>query len=181
MKAKVYGTFSKRENLTEAETELSTSHGVSFICDKQGNDWYDLQKDFKSNTLKVVFELDGIITTASYDVSALWPMSASVAEVDAVPDTFDVSSLAGRWVFENGQITERIYTPAELITQANAILSGLMADAMLKIAPLQDALDIGDATEEELTLLKAWKTYRVLLNRLDLSTAPDIIWPEIPA
>ncbi|EOZ2641109.1 tail fiber assembly protein, partial [Escherichia coli] len=27
----------------------------------------------------------------------------------------------------------------------------------------------------------AWKKYRVLLNRIDTSTAPDIDWPTIPA
>ncbi|EEY8750154.1 tail fiber assembly protein [Escherichia coli] len=36
------------------------------------------------------------------------------------------------------------------------------------------------ATEEEKALLAAWKTYRVLLNRVDTSTAPDIEWPAIP-
>ncbi|KIE64605.1 tail fiber assembly protein [Escherichia coli] len=29
-------------------------------------------------------------------------------------------------------------------------------------------------------MLEAWKKYRVLLNRVDTSTAPDIEWPEIP-
>ncbi|AVE96924.1 TPA: tail fiber assembly protein [Escherichia coli] len=32
------------------------------------------------------------------------------------------------------------------------------------------------ATEEEKALLAAWKTYRVLLNRVDTSVAPDIEW-----
>ncbi|HAJ0382442.1 TPA: hypothetical protein HL416_20690 [Escherichia coli] len=36
------------------------------------------------------------------------------------------------------------------------------------------------ATEEETTLLEAWKKYRVLLNRVDTSTAPDIEWPTVP-
>ncbi|MBC0551259.1 tail fiber assembly protein [Escherichia coli] len=36
------------------------------------------------------------------------------------------------------------------------------------------------ATEEEKAFLAAWKTYRVLLNRVDTSTAPDIEWPEEP-
>ncbi|MDI0552840.1 tail fiber assembly protein, partial [Escherichia coli] len=49
------------------------------------------------------------------------------------------------------------------------------------IAPLQDAVDLEIATEEETSLLEAWKKYRVLLNRIDTSTAPDIEWPEIPS
>ncbi|KLG49264.1 tail fiber assembly protein, partial [Escherichia coli] len=48
-------------------------------------------------------------------------------------------------------------------------------------APLQDAADLEIATEEETSLLEAWKKYRVLLNRIDTSTAPDIVWPEIPS
>ncbi len=48
------------------------------------------------------------------------------------------------------------------------------------IAPLQDAVDLEIATEEENSLLEARKKYRVLLNRVDTSTAPDIEWPEEP-
>ncbi|EJZ1643711.1 tail fiber assembly protein, partial [Escherichia coli] len=48
------------------------------------------------------------------------------------------------------------------------------------IAPLQDAADLKIATEEETSLLEAWKKYRVLLNRVDTSVAPDIEWPAAP-
>ncbi|MEH4949531.1 tail fiber assembly protein, partial [Escherichia coli] len=27
----------------------------------------------------------------------------------------------------------------------------------------------------------AWKKYRVLLNRVDTSVAPDIVWPDEPS
>ncbi|HCP3098873.1 TPA: tail fiber assembly protein, partial [Escherichia coli] len=47
-------------------------------------------------------------------------------------------------------------------------------------APLQDAVDLEIATEEEKSLLAAWKTYRVLLNRVDTSLSPDIEWPSQP-
>ncbi|HEI4983425.1 TPA: tail fiber assembly protein [Escherichia coli] len=36
------------------------------------------------------------------------------------------------------------------------------------------------ATEEEKALLAAWKKYRVLLNRVDTSVAPEIEWPTQP-
>ncbi|MBG6243198.1 MAG: phage tail protein [Candidatus Symbiopectobacterium sp. Dall1.0] len=49
-----------------------------------------------------------------------------------------------------------------------------------KFEPLQDAVDLDMATEAEKTQLVAWKKYRVLLNRVDISTAPDIAWPEAP-
>ena len=57
----------------------------------------------------------------------------------------------------------------------------LLRLAALRIAPLQDAADLDMATGDEKTALTAWKKYRVLLSRVDISTAPDISWPEQPA
>uniref|UniRef100_UPI002253CC71 tail fiber assembly protein n=1 Tax=Escherichia coli TaxID=562 RepID=UPI002253CC71 len=45
---------------------------------------------------------------------------------------------------------------------------------------VQTVVELEIATEEETSLLEAWKKYRVLLNRVDTSTAPDIEWPANP-
>ncbi|EEV7372025.1 tail fiber assembly protein [Escherichia coli] len=66
------------------------------------------------------------------------------------------------------------------IREAEETKNSLMQVASEHIAPLQDAVDLEIATEEENSLLEAWKKYRVLLNRVDTSTAPDIEWPEEP-
>ncbi|EMA7647472.1 tail fiber assembly protein [Yersinia enterocolitica] len=50
-----------------------------------------------------------------------------------------------------------------------------------KIATLEDAVSLDLATEQEVADLKAWKVYRVLLNRVDVTKAPNIDWPAIPA
>nr|MDM8612802.1 tail fiber assembly protein [Escherichia coli] len=60
------------------------------------------------------------------------------------------------------------------------IKNNLMQVASEHIAPLQDAADLEIATEEENSLLEAWKKYRVLLNRVNTTTAPDIEWPVAP-
>ncbi len=52
--------------------------------------------------------------------------------------------------------------------------------ATVSMAPLQDAVDLDMATEEEQAELLAWKKYRVLLNRVDVSDAPEIEWPAPP-
>lgn len=70
---------------------------------------------------------------------------------------------------------------ADLVAQADAQKAAQRAQADSVIAPLQDAVDLGIATPEEVSLLTEWKTYRVRLNRVDTSTAPEIDWPEIPA
>ncbi|MCE1787092.1 tail fiber assembly protein, partial [Enterobacter hormaechei] len=55
-----------------------------------------------------------------------------------------------------------------------------IVESSQQIAPLQDAVDLGIATQEEEAALLVWKKYRVMLNRIDISQAPDIEWPEQP-
>ncbi|WP_336844045.1 tail fiber assembly protein [Providencia rettgeri] len=68
----------------------------------------------------------------------------------------------------------------QLIAEAEQKKQSLLAEANNSIAPLQDAVDLGMATDEEKAQLTAWKTYRVLLNRIDTSLAPNIDWPQKP-
>ena len=58
--------------------------------------------------------------------------------------------------------------------------NSLMQVASEHIAPLQDAVDLEIATEEENSLLEARRSIGCLLNRVDTSTAPDIEWPAVP-
>ncbi|WP_411382799.1 tail fiber assembly protein [Pseudomonas sp. L7] len=73
--------------------------------------------------------------------------------------------------------------PADPLQQAQEEAGRLRAIADAAIAPLQDAVDLEDATEAETALLKEWKRYRVALNRLpDQPGYPQTIdWPAPPA
>lgn len=55
----------------------------------------------------------------------------------------------------------------------------LLRVAAERIAPLQDAVDLEVATVGEANALKAWKTYRIELNRTDLTARP-VEWPIAP-
>lgn len=65
------------------------------------------------------------------------------------------------------------------IQEAETQKKELMSHAVLQIATLQDAVDLDMASAEEKKQLTAWKKYRVLLNRVDINTAPEITWPEV--
>lgn len=67
-----------------------------------------------------------------------------------------------------------------LVAAAENLKAKLLKLAGEAIAPLQDAVDLGIATDAEAALLLEWKKYRVLLNRVDTSNAPDIEWPVAP-
>ncbi|EED3335614.1 tail fiber assembly protein, partial [Salmonella enterica subsp. enterica] len=66
---------------------------------------------------------------------------------------------------------------AAQLRQAEETKSRLLQMASEKIAPLQDAVDLNEATDKEKVSLLAWRKYRVLVNRVDISK-PD--WPEQP-
>lgn len=71
-------------------------------------------------------------------------------------------------------------TSKQLIEMAEVEKAKLIAIATVAINPLQDAADLEIATDEEAASLKAWKTYRVMVNRVDTSKAPNIDWPKAP-
>lgn len=72
-------------------------------------------------------------------------------------------------------------TADELIRQAEDKRSRLRSEADTIIQPLQDANDLGIATDDEASQLIAWKKYRVMLMRVNTEDAENIIWPEQPA
>lgn len=71
-------------------------------------------------------------------------------------------------------------TKEQLMAEAEARKQALIAEANAAITPLQDAVDLGMITPVEEAALKEWKIYRVLLSRVNTSTAPDTIWPVKP-
>ncbi|MBW9433362.1 tail fiber assembly protein [Atlantibacter hermannii] len=94
----------------------------------------------------------------------------------------DISEPPGiGWSYSDGVFTappppERSHD--ELVADAELQKYALLTAANNTIAPLQDAVDLEMATEEEKTQLTTLKKYRVLLSRVDTSKAPDINWPE---
>ncbi|MFT0682614.1 tail fiber assembly protein [Enterobacter hormaechei] len=71
-------------------------------------------------------------------------------------------------------------TKEQLDAEAEALKATLIATASETISILKDAVDLGRATKEEEALLLAWREYRISLNRIDTSNAPDIEWPVKP-
>ncbi|WP_395607318.1 tail fiber assembly protein [Pseudomonas sp. B22129] len=66
---------------------------------------------------------------------------------------------------------------------AQAEIARLRTVADYAVAPLQDAVDVDEATQTELSALKAWKKYRVALNRVpeQIGYPEAVEWPDVPA
>lgn len=72
-------------------------------------------------------------------------------------------------------------TQAELIASAEAKKAELRTKVDAEIEWRQYAVDRGIATDDESAALAEWSLYRVLLMRVDTTSAPDINWPTPPA
>ncbi|EFW11286.1 putative phage tail assembly protein, partial [Serratia symbiotica str. Tucson] len=68
----------------------------------------------------------------------------------------------------------------QLVSSADYQREQWLIKAGMTIGPLQDAVDLDIATEEEHARLTEWKHFRVAVYRIDPTLAPDIDWPEPP-
>ncbi len=105
-----------------------------------------------------------------------------ISELGSLPENVTWLSPEGEFQKWNGTAWVKDTEAEKLfrIREAEETKNSLMQVASEHIAPLQDAVDLEIATEEETSLLEAWKKYRVLLNRVNTTTAPDIEWPTVP-
>ncbi|MDN6109583.1 MAG: tail fiber assembly protein [Enterobacterales bacterium] len=164
---------------TVEQYQLTRDFDVKWLWSEDGKNWYEEQKNFQPDTLKIAYDHTGIICCIEKDVSVINPEGMGVIEL------LDITAnrradVSGSWMYQDGQVIKRTYTRDELIAQAATEKARLLAEASTCIAPLQDSVDLGMATEVEKISLTAWRTFRVLLSRVDTSTAPDVVWPEMP-
>ncbi|HCO5159089.1 TPA: tail fiber assembly protein, partial [Escherichia coli] len=140
--------------------------GFVAVFNSENKSW-SLVEDHRGKTVYDVESGDALF------ISELGPLPENVTWLspDGEYQKWDGTS------WEKDKETEKLFQ----VREAEETKKSLMQVASEHIALLQDAVDLEIATEEETSLLTAWKKYRVLLNRIDTSTAPDIDWPTIPA
>ncbi|EIE5970184.1 DUF4376 domain-containing protein [Salmonella enterica] len=90
---------------TPEQAELAKKHKIIFLFSEDGQDWYECQKLFSPDTIKVAYDGQGVIRCISKDVSTINPNGFSVAEV---PDTTANrrADISGRWGFDDTNIID---------------------------------------------------------------------------
>ncbi|EKN4850402.1 tail fiber assembly protein, partial [Yersinia enterocolitica] len=169
-------TLQHYKNLTISaqiyDPELSGT--VIFHVDEEGRDWYELQKTFSEDTIKVGYNAQGVVCTVSEHVYAIAPTGLSIVEVESLPENFVLEY--GAYEYLNGEVVPRIPTDAEIAAAADERRKQLMSAISVELDTLEDIAVSGTGTEQELNRLAALKQYRIALMRLDI-TQP---WPELP-
>lgn len=168
-------TLQHYKNLTISaqiyDPELSGT--VIFHVDEEGRDWYELQKTFSEDTIKVGYNAQGVVCTVSEHVYAIAPTGLSIVEVESLPENFVLEY--GAYEYLNGEVVPRIPTEAEIAAAADERRKQLMSAISVELDTLEDIAASGTGTAQELNRLAVLKQYRVALMRLDI-TQP---WPEL--
>ncbi|NRR66736.1 tail fiber assembly protein [Yersinia pestis] len=101
---------------------------------------------------------------------------AQYQNADIDPDTGEWTG--GVWAETSGPSTIDISAQkAEICYSSETKKSRLISDASDRIEILKDRIELGQDRAAE---LKLWKSYRIALDDIDVSAAPDIEWPLKP-
>ena len=166
---------------TEEQENIKKSiGGALFLISEEGVDWYQSQKSFSKETLKIAYGDDGVIRSVSGDVSTLWPNGLSVVEINSedVPQQFLID---GTWLFVDGRIIRNdplIKMRLELRNKAKQ--RSLLENAMLAVFNIKVALQLEKTVIDVETMIADIYSYCDVLRNID-TTDEDANFPAEPA
>ncbi|HCC3332206.1 TPA: tail fiber assembly protein [Salmonella enterica] len=160
-----------------------------FLRSAEGQDWYESFDLFSDDTVKLMFNSDGVIVSIVdapvpergdiYAVSMFFPDGLSVAEIEGMlPEGFELDSRT--WVYRDGTVEQDqtlldAYNLAINQEQYRSRVNELTNEMLM----LQAAITTGRATEKQQARFTALQNYAVDLSEVDLTQAkPD--WPDNP-
>ncbi|MFP1534484.1 tail fiber assembly protein [Klebsiella quasipneumoniae] len=112
-----------------------------------------------------------------YDIQTL--AIHAITEPGPIPDTVTTSAPSTPYDKWDGSawVTDANAQHAADVAAADQQKKELIAQVTADISILHDAVALNMATDEEKSRLTSLQAYRVLLNRVDTSLAPNIVWP----
>ncbi|WP_368888976.1 tail fiber assembly protein [Morganella morganii] len=145
--------------------ELPTKAGFAVVRSEDGSKW-EIVTD---NRGKTAYNTE---TKQPIEIDFIGELTASLTLLE--PKTEFDKWDGKKWV------TDTEAQKAALVSQAEQEKAQRLDEANSTITYLQDAIEVGLDDDDYDAKLKAWKTYRVYLNRVDTTLAPDIDWPQKP-
>lgn len=102
---------------TKEQYQLTKQFNIKWLYSDDGKNWYEEQKNFQPDTLKMVYGHNGVIICIEKDVSAINPEGASVVELPDITANRR-ADISGKWMFKDGVVVKRTYTEEEQRQQA---------------------------------------------------------------
>ncbi|ENZ0267865.1 tail fiber assembly protein, partial [Escherichia coli] len=151
---------------TAEQYQITRKYNVTWLFSEDDKNWYEEQKNFQPDTIKIAYDKNNVIVTISKDVSTINPEGLSVVEVSDITENRRADN-DGNWMFLDGKVVKREYTEQALQQQAELQKAALLSAAESVIQPLERAVRLNMATNEERARLESWERYSVLVSRVD--------------
>ena len=163
---------------TKEQYQLTKQFNIKWLYSDDGKNWYEEQKNFQPDTLKMVYDHNGVISCIEKDVSAINPEGASVVELPDITANRR-ADISGKWMFKDGVVIKRTYTEEEQRQQAENEKQSLLQLVRDKTQLWDSQLRLGIISDENKQKLTEWMLYAQKVESTDTSGLP-VTFPEQP-
>ncbi|EFB1293388.1 tail fiber assembly protein [Escherichia coli] len=164
---------------TAEQYQLTKQYGVTWLFSEDGKNWYEEQKNFASDTIKMVYSGDGRVLWVGKDVTGIEPRNASVIEVPDITANRRITE-PGYWFYRDDKFVFDYKLKAEDERDA------LLKQVSIMTSEWEKDLLLGLISDEDREKLKAYRIYAKSLQTMDFSPITDkasynaIEWPVSP-
>ncbi len=164
---------------TAEQYQMTKQHGITWLFSEDDKNWYEEQKNFASDTIKMVYTGDGRVVWVGKDVTGIEPRNASVIEVPDITANRRIT-VPGYWFYCDDKFVFDYKLKAEDERDA------LLKQVSIMTSEWEKELLLGLISDEDREKLKAYRIYAKSLQAMDFSAITDkttynnISWPEQP-
>ena len=163
---------------TKEQYLLTKNSGVVWLWSEDGKNWYEEQKNFQEDTIKLAYTAEGIIVAIDQAVSVIHPEGLSVVELPDITANRR-ADISGNWMFKDGAVIKRTYTEEEQRQQAENEKQSLLQLVRDKTQLWDSQLRLGIISDENKQKLTEWMLYAQKVESTDTSSLP-VTFPEQP-
>ncbi|HBE6100001.1 TPA: tail fiber assembly protein [Escherichia coli] len=164
---------------TAEQYQMTKRHSIVWLFSEDGKNWYEEQKNFASDTIKVAYNERGRVVWVGKDVTGIEPTNVSIIELPDITTNRRITT-PGYWFYRNDEFVFDYKLKAEderdaLLKQISIMTSDWEKDLLLEL--------ISDEDREK---LKAYRIYAKSLQAMDFNIITDktsynaIEWPVSP-
>ncbi|HAW3396947.1 TPA: tail fiber assembly protein [Escherichia coli] len=164
---------------TAEQYQMTKRHSIVWLFSEDGKNWYEEQKNFASDTIKVAYNERGRVVWIGKDVTGIEPTNVSIIELPAITTNRRITA-PGYWFYRNDEFVFDYKLKAEDERDA------LLKQVSIMTSEWEKDLLLGLISDEDREKLKAYRIYAKSLQAMDFSPITDkasynaIEWPASP-
>ncbi|HAN6892049.1 TPA: tail fiber assembly protein [Escherichia coli] len=164
---------------TAEQYQMTKRHSIVWLFSEDGKNWYEEQKNFASDTIKVAYNEKGRVVWVGKDVTGIEPTNVSIIELPDITANRRITA-PGYWFYRNDKFVFDYKLKAEDERDA------LLKQVSIMTSEWEKDLLLGLISDEDREKLKAYRIYAKSLQAMDFNIITDktsynaIEWPVSP-